>query len=60
VKENFYKKLKRVFYKFPKKSICRFCMDFNAKVGREDIFKPSNGNASLHEISIDNGVLING
>jgi hypothetical protein len=30
--------------------------DFNAKVGREDIFKPTIGNESLHEISIDNGV----
>jgi hypothetical protein len=30
--------------------------DFNAKVGREDIFKPTTGNGSLHEISNDNGV----
>jgi hypothetical protein len=30
--------------------------DFNAKVRREDIFKPTIGNESLHEISNDNGV----
>jgi hypothetical protein len=29
--------------------------DFNAKVGREDLFKPTIGNDSLHEISNDNG-----
>jgi endonuclease/exonuclease/phosphatase family metal-dependent hydrolase len=30
--------------------------DFNAKVGREDIFKPIIGNESLHEASNDNRV----
>jgi hypothetical protein len=29
--------------------------DFNEKVGREDIFKPTIGNESLHETSNDNG-----
>jgi hypothetical protein len=28
-------------------------LDFNAKVGREDIFKPITGNESLYEISND-------
>jgi hypothetical protein len=30
--------------------------DFNAKVGKEDIFKPTIGNESLHKSSTDNGV----
>jgi hypothetical protein len=32
--------------------------DFNAKVGREDIFKPTIGNVSLHKTSNDNGVRV--
>jgi hypothetical protein len=32
--------------------------DFNAKAEREDIFKPINGNESLHEASNDNGVRV--
>jgi hypothetical protein len=32
--------------------------DFNTKVGREDIFKSTNENDSLHEISNDNWVRV--
>jgi hypothetical protein len=32
--------------------------DFNAKVGREDIFKPTFENEILQEISNDNGVRV--
>jgi hypothetical protein len=32
--------------------------DLNAKVGREDIFKQTIGNESLHENSNDNGVRV--
>jgi hypothetical protein len=32
--------------------------DFSAKLGREDISKPTIGNESSHEISNDNGVRV--
>jgi hypothetical protein len=32
--------------------------DFNAKVGREDIFKPTTGNENLHDINTDDGVRV--
>jgi endonuclease/exonuclease/phosphatase family metal-dependent hydrolase len=54
VKESSYEELERV---------CKFSKyheillgEFSAKVGRKDIFKLTNGNESLHEISNDNGV----
>jgi hypothetical protein len=56
VKDSFYKVLERVFGKFPKCHTTILLGDFNAKVGREEIFKPTVGNESLHEISHDNGV----
>ena len=32
--------------------------DFNAKVGKENILKPTFGNESLHQDSNDNGIRI--
>jgi hypothetical protein len=54
VKDRFYEELEHVFDKFPTDHIKILLRDFNAKVGREDIFKPTIGNESLHEISNDN------
>jgi endonuclease/exonuclease/phosphatase family metal-dependent hydrolase len=48
--------MEHVFDKYPKYNFKILLGDFDAKVGREDIFKPTIGNESLHEISIDNGV----
>jgi hypothetical protein len=55
VKDSFYEELERVFDKFPKYHM-KILLDFEAKVGRKDIFKPTIGNERLHEISNDNGV----
>jgi hypothetical protein len=55
-KDSFYEELESVFDKFPKYHRKILLGDLNAKVGREDISKPTIGNESLHEISNDNGV----
>jgi len=55
-KNGFYEERKLVFHQFPKYHMKILLGDFSAKVGREDIFKPTFGNESLHEISNDNGV----
>jgi hypothetical protein len=47
-----------VFNKFPKYHIKILLGDFNAKIGREDIFKLTIGNENLYEISNDNGVRV--
>jgi hypothetical protein len=56
VKDSLYKELERAFDKFPKYHMKILLGNFNAKVGREDIFKPTISNESLHEISNNNGV----
>jgi hypothetical protein len=56
VMDSFYEELESVFDKFPKYHMKILLGDFNAKVGREDIFKLTIGNERLHEISNDNGV----
>jgi hypothetical protein len=36
----------------------KIMLDFNAKMGREDILKPTFGNERLHQDRSDNGVRI--
>jgi hypothetical protein len=55
-KDSFNEKLEQVFDHFPKYHIKILLGDFNAKLGRVDIFKPTIGNESLHEDSNNNGV----
>jgi endonuclease/exonuclease/phosphatase family metal-dependent hydrolase len=58
VKDSFYEELGRAFDQFPRYDMKILLGDFNAKVGREDIFKPTNRNESSHETSNDNGVRV--
>jgi hypothetical protein len=58
IKDSFYEELVRVFDQFPRYDINILLGDFNAKVVRENVFKPTTGNESSHEISNDNGVTV--
>jgi hypothetical protein len=55
-KHNFYEELEQVFDHFPKYAMKILLGDFNAKLGREDIFKPKIKSESLHQDSNDNDV----
>ena len=57
-KDKFYEELEQDFDHFPRYHMKILLGDFNAKVGRENIFKPTIGNESLHQDSNDNGVRI--
>ena len=57
-KDSFYAVLEQVFNHFLKYHLKIVLGDFNAKLGREDIFKLTTGNESLHQDSNDNGVRI--
>lgn len=57
-KDNFCEELQQVFTHFPKYDMKILLEDFNSKLGREDIFKPTVGNETLHQDGNDNGVCI--
>jgi exonuclease III len=56
MKDSFYEELEHVINQFPKYHMTILLGDFNANIGKEDIFKPKIENESLHEISNDNGL----
>jgi hypothetical protein len=58
MKDRFYEEVEHICNKFPKYHMKLLLGDFNAKVGRDDIFKPTIGNESLCEMSNDNGVRV--
>jgi hypothetical protein len=53
-----YEELGEGFDHFPKYHMKIILGDFNAKLGRENIFKPTTGNENLHQDSNDNCVTI--
>jgi hypothetical protein len=57
-KDSFYEELEHVSDQFLKYHINILVGDFNAKMGREDTFKPTIGNESLYETSNDIGARV--
>jgi hypothetical protein len=57
-KASFYKELVCVFEQFLKYHMKILIGGFSAKVGREDIFRSTVMNESLHEMSYDDGVIV--
>jgi hypothetical protein len=58
VKDSFFEELGRVLDQFPRCDMKIILSDSNAKVGRENMFKPTIINESLHEVGNDNGVRV--
>ena len=56
IKDSFYEELEHTFDQLSRYNMKILLGDFNAKVGREDIFKPTIGKESLHATSNDNGI----
>jgi hypothetical protein len=55
MKDIFYEELDRVFDQLPKYHM-KILLDFNANVGRDDVFEQSIGNENLHATSNGNEV----
>jgi hypothetical protein len=55
--DKFYEELEHLFDHVPKYHM-KMLYNFSAKVGREDIFKPTIWNESFHKINNDNGVRV--
>ena len=58
VKEEFYNLLEQNINQIANSDIKILLGDINAKVGKEDIYKPTMGNESLHNETNNNGIKI--
>jgi exonuclease III len=55
IKDSFYEELEEVFSQFLRYHMKILLGDFNAKIGKDDIFKPIISNENLHEASNNKG-----
>jgi hypothetical protein len=58
IKDGFYEELEKVFDNFTNYHMKTLLGEFNSKAGKENIFKPTIGNESLHQDINDTGVRI--
>lgn len=54
-KDAYYEKLGKTYHELPAHDIKLVIGDFNAKVGKEEVFRPTIGKYSLHETTNENG-----
>ena len=54
----FYERLEETYDRCPEHDIKIVLGDFNAKVGRENVFHPTVLNVSLHDTTSDNGMIL--
>ncbi|XP_052903281.1 craniofacial development protein 2-like [Anopheles moucheti] len=55
-KENFYTQLEREYDRCPQHYVKIDIGDFNAQVGQEEVYKPTIGSFSAHQLTNDNGL----
>jgi len=59
IQNNFYEELEQVFDHGPKYHMKILLEDFHAKLGKDNIFKPTVGNESQHLVRIDSELFHN-
>lgn len=55
-KDEFYENLEQILNEIPRNRIRIVLGDFNAKLGKENIFRTTIGNHSMHDITSENGL----
>jgi hypothetical protein len=58
VKDTFYENLENTYNQTPRNDVKIILGDFNAKISREELYKPIIGEHSKHNVSYNNGVRV--